>query len=313
MSGRYQNLGVFTAALFVAVGIAGCGLGAGAAPTAVKLTVTREFGAAVVRAYSTPKVSGQETIMSLLMRNATVATRYGGGFVQSVDGISGGNAGGQPVAWFYFVNGIQAPKGAAETNVHPGDHVWWDWHDWSQAESIPAVVGSYPEPFLNGIAGKRYPVRVECATSSEAACQTVTSRLRAAGVPAAIGGFGSGAEPETLRVAVGLWDVVGGEPITHTIDTGPQTSGVYARFSPDGKTLTLLDAEGRVARTFTAGTGLIAATTSGEYAPVWVVTGTDAAGVERAADALDETALHDRFAAVLGPEGDVFSAPAPGS
>ncbi len=296
--------------LGIGVALAGCGLGAGAAPTAVNLTVTRGFGASVLRAWSAPHVAGEETIMSLLMRNATVSTRYGGGFVQSIDGTSGGTSAGQPVAWFYYVNGVQAPKGAAETNVHPGDHIWWDWHDWRQAESVPAVVGSFPEPFLNGIAGKRYPVRVECANVAEQACQTVTTRLRKLDIPAAIAAFGSGAEPETLRVAVGQWKVVGGEPITHTIDAGPQTSGVYARFSPDAGTLTLLDGDGRVARTFAAGTGLIAATTSGEYAPVWVITGTDAAGVQRAADAFDEPALHDRFAAVLGPEGGIFSAPA---
>jgi hypothetical protein len=154
---------------------------------------------------------------------------------------------------------------------------------------------------------------VECASVSEPACQIVTSRLRQVGVPAAIAAFGSGAEPETLRVAVGQWDVIGGEPITHTIDAGPQTSGVYARFSPDGRTLTLLDAEGTVARTFTAGTGLIAATTSGTYAPVWVITGTDADGVQRAAEDFNEVALRDRFAAVIGPESEVLSAPAPGT
>jgi hypothetical protein len=298
------------AVLAVSAPLAGCGLGAGAAPTAVKLTVTREFGASLVRSFSRPEVQGAETVMSLLMRNATVSTRYGGGFVQSIDGTSGGTAGGEPVAWFYYVNGIQAPKGAAETNVHPGDHIWWDWHDWSQAESVPAVVGSFPEPFLNGIAGKRYPVRVECANITEEACKIVVERLRALDVPAAIAAFGSGAEPQTLRVAVGPWKVVGEEPITHTIDAGPGKSGVYARFSRDAHTLTLLDADGGTTRSFGPGAGLVAATTSGEYAPVWVVTGTDPAGVRRAAEAFDARDLDDRFAAVLGPEGAVFSAPA---
>jgi hypothetical protein len=301
---------MLTAVASAAVSIAGCGLGAGAAPTAVKLIVTKGFGSSLVRAWSSPQVRGQETVMSLLMRNATVSTRYGGGFVQSIDGTSGGTSGGKSVAWFYYVNGVQAAKGAAETNVHPGDHIWWDWHNWSQAESVPAVVGSFPEPFLNGIAGERYPVRVECANVAEAACKMVVERLRALHVPAAIAAFGSGAEPQTLRVAVGPWKVVGEEPITHTIDAGPRTSGVYARFSADAKSLTLLNADGATTRTFGAGAGLVAATTSGEYAPVWVVTGTDSAGVRRAAEAFDERALHDRFAAVLGPEGGVFSAPA---
>src|ERR1039458_5183532 len=64
-----------------AVLTSGCGLGAGPAPSAVHLTVTRDFGASVVRSWSAPQVRGQETVMSLLMRNATVTTRYGGVFL----------------------------------------------------------------------------------------------------------------------------------------------------------------------------------------------------------------------------------------
>jgi hypothetical protein len=100
------------------------------------------------------------------MRNAHVSSRYAGGFVESVNGLAGGSEHGAPVDWFYFVNGVQAPKGAAATTVHPGDHVWWDLHDWSQTEQVPAVVGSFPEPFLNGLEGKRLPVRIECEAAA---------------------------------------------------------------------------------------------------------------------------------------------------
>ncbi len=107
------------------------------------------------------------------------ATSDGGGFVESVDGLSGGQEEGAPVDWFYYVNGVEANKrGAAATNVRSGDHVWWDRHDWSQTETIPAVVGSFPEPFLSGIEGKRLPVRVECASVAGYACRTVAARLR---------------------------------------------------------------------------------------------------------------------------------------
>jgi hypothetical protein len=174
-----------TAALALALAAVGCGLGAGKAPSAVGLLVTREFGARVVRSWGAPNERGQETAMSLLARNATVSTRFGGGFVQSIDGLAGGRSGGNPVDWFYYVNGIEASKGAASTNVHAGDHIWWDWHDWSATDDIPAVVGSFPQPFLNGIAGKRLPVRVECASVRGYACKTVTARLRAQKVPAA--------------------------------------------------------------------------------------------------------------------------------
>ncbi len=299
------------AAALLAVALAGCGLGAGPAPKAITLTVTRDFGAQTVRSTGPPHVHGQETVMSLLMRNATVSTRYGGGFVQSVDGAAGGSTGGQSRDWFYYVNGVQAPQGAASTNVHPGDHIWWDLHDWSQTDSVPAVVGSYPEPFLNGIDGKRLPVRIECASVSSEPCQTVSARLRALGVPAALAGVGPGDEPETLRVLVGTWNSLRGDPAAHQIELGPRSSGVYARFSASGAALTLLDEQGAVARTLPAGAGLLAATRYAEEAPTWVITGTDAAGVELAAHALDANTLARRFALALAPAGDVLPAPAP--
>jgi hypothetical protein len=310
MSGKTPRvLGVGAAVALLAVALASCGLGAGPAPRAITLTVTRGFGAHMVRSSSPPHVHGQETVMSLLMRNATVTTRYGGGFVQSVDGFSGGSTGAQPSDWFYYVNGVEAPQGAASTNVHPGDHIWWDLHDWSQTDSVPAVVGSYPEPFLNGIDGKRLPVRVECAVVSGAPCQTVGARLRALGVPAALAGIGPGDEPETLRLLVGPWSVLRGDPAAHQIELGPRSSGVYARFTASGATLMLLDEQGAVARTLTAGAGLVAATRYAEEAPTWMITGTDSAGVELAAHALDTATLARRFALALAPGGVALPAP----
>jgi Domain of unknown function (DUF4430) len=308
--GRPFAAGAMTVSIALsALALSGCGLGAGPAPSAVHLTVTRGFGAVVVRSSGAPRVQGQETVMSLLVRNATVSTRYSGGFVQSIDGLSGGQEGGQPVDWFYYVNGVEAPQGAAATNVHPGDHIWWDHHDWSQTDSVPAVVGSFPEPFLNGLNGERLPVRVECAAVSGYACRTVTARLRAVGVPAAIAAIGSGGgASQTLRVAVAPWTAVEGDPSAAGIERGPSASGVYARFSADGTTLTLLDENGHTTRTLGAGAGLIAATRSGEEAPVWVVTGTDAAGVNAAAGAFDENGLENRFA-VAATSAGTFALP----
>ncbi len=293
--------------------LVGCGLGAGPVPRSVTLTVTRNFGAQVVRSWSAPKLAGQETVMSLLMRNTDASTRFGGDFVQSIDGFSAStSSSGAPVAWFYYVNGVSAPKGAAETTVHPGDRIWWDQHDWSQTDNVPAVVGSFPEPFVNGIEGKRLPVRVECAAGSLGPCHTVAARLQKLGVLAAIAAIGPAGEPETLRVLVGPWRQVRSGPGTAAIEQGPRASGVYARFSSTGATLTLLDEQGQPARALGAGAGLIAATSFGEEAPQWVVTGTDTAGVEAAASAFDQTTLENRFAVVIAPGGAALPAPARG-
>jgi hypothetical protein len=294
----------------VAATSTGCGLGAGKTPTAVKLTVTSDFGGRSIGARRAPQVKGQETVMSLLLRNDKVTTKYGGGFVQSINGISGGQeAGGDPIDWFYYVNGIEAAKGAAATNVHPGDHVWWDRHDWSQTDHIPAVVGSFPEPFLNGLEGKRLPVRVECAAAQSDPCRTVRARLRTVGIPAAVAAIGSGAGPYALQVVVGQWTAVHGDPSVQSIERGPSASGIYARFGTNGQALTLLDGRGRPTSTLTAGAGLIAATKDVEGAIVWVVSGTDEAGTRSAAHAFDQSTLEHHFAVALTAAGTQVSVP----
>ncbi len=293
--------------------LTGCGLGAGRAPSAVQLTVTREFGARPLHAWRAPRVHGKETVMSLLMRNANVTTRYGGGFVQSIDGLAGGSERGRPVDWFYYVNGVEAHEGAAERNVRAGDRIWWDRHDWSQTDDVPAVVGSFPEPFLHGLEGKRLPVRVDCANVGSSACTTVTSRLRAAGVPAAVAGIGASGGPQTLRVLVGLTAaLLAGQASARALAGGPRASGVYTRFAARGRALELLDPDGRSVRTLGAGSGLVAATRTGSGAPEWVVTGTDSAGVARAAAAFGAPALRDRFALAVTASGQPLALPQAG-
>src|SRR4051794_41799537 len=93
--------------------LAGCGAGAGSTPAQTRLTVTQDFGGRTERRLEAPKVSGSETVMRLLQRNAKVTTRFGGGFVQSIDGVAGGGRGGGPVAWVFYVNGGGGPPGGA--------------------------------------------------------------------------------------------------------------------------------------------------------------------------------------------------------
>jgi hypothetical protein len=286
---RRAGLGVVAAALG-ALALAGCGLVTAAAPTAVQLLVTRDFGGKVVYRAGGLRARPGETVGAIL--NDKVLEGPG---VSATVGVSG----------TYFVNGVQSLQSAGATSVQPGDHIWWDGHEASAAASSAAVVGSYPEPFLNGLEGKRLPTRIECASASTAACNTITARLRAAGVPAAVAAIGSGSAPETLRVMVGPWTDVGSDVEAASIADGPASSGVYARFASSGQTLTLLDVQGRPVKTLSADAGLIAATLRAKEAPVWVVTGTDEAGVTLAARAFDQATLADRFAVALDPMGAI--------
>ena len=281
--------------------LAGCGLGAGdSTPAGTELTVSRNFGAEEIGHDTRGSIPGGETVMRQLQRGFEVETRYGGGFVQEIDGVTGGRRSGRPVDWFYYVNGIEASEGAASRKLEPGDRVWWDHHDWGAAMRVPAVVGSYPEPFLSGPKGKKIPIRVECATSARDQCREVRERLGEAGAKVGgIGTLGSHAGPEVLRVLVGTWRDVAVDPAAQRIEAGPKTSGVFARPARSGRSIALLDPRGRTVRTLGAGAGLVAATSFEDQQPTWVVTGTDQVGVASAAAALVESRLKDHFAVAL--------------
>lgn len=305
MSARARRLLTALTALVAvtaaAVPAAGCGVGSGSTPGQTELYVSKAFGTQPLQDLDEPKIEGSDTVMRLLQRNAKgVSTKFGGGFVQSIDGLSGTQRGGRSFDWFFYVNGVLADKGAAAMKVHEGDRVWWDYHDWTVVDRIPAVVGSFPEPFLHGVGGRKLPTRVECVTN-DADCQAVQDKLVAMDLPAAKGGIGTSYTQDTLRILVGPWPQLHREPTAKLLDQGPARSGVFAKFIDMGRKLQLFDHQGKVTRTLGPGTGLIAATQSQDEIgePVWFVTGTDARGISFAAQALDEGALKGRFAAAI--------------
>jgi hypothetical protein len=164
---------------------------------------------------------------------------------------------------------------------------------------VPAVVGSFPEPFLHGSGGRRLPVRIECADPGAAACDEVFKAMNALDIPAAKGGLGTAQVEDSLRVVVGPWVAARDDHALRQLEAGPARSGVYARPSADGRRMVALDARGRPVRTLGAGTGLVAATRAGDEPPVWAVTGTDDVGVAAAARSLTERALGRRFAVAI--------------
>src|SRR5258708_494016 len=101
---------------------------------------------------------GPGTAVAVALLFAGPAT---GGFVQSIDGSEAEESGDHPLDWFFFVNGVESTIGAADYSLHGGESIWWDYRDWSGAMRVPAVVGSWPQPFSGGYDGKQRSVAVE--------------------------------------------------------------------------------------------------------------------------------------------------------
>jgi hypothetical protein len=255
---------------------------------AATMTITRDFGARRLTEIHQAHVSGSQSLLTLMEQSFPVRTS--GNVVTSIDGVSA-----QPgSSWFLFINGSSSGIGTRRlrTVVRPGDRIWWDLHDSTATRNVPVVVGSFPEPFVHGLGGKRLPVTLECAPDVTLACNRVASAMAAVGVPAARQLLGTGSGTSTLGIIVAPWRELNGEIAALLIAHGPSTGGVYARFAGrHGQTLELLGAQGQVVKRLGAGAGLVAGTGDPKTVPAWFVTGTDAAGVAAAASALTPARL----------------------
>ena len=147
--------------------------------------------------------------------------------MQSIEGLEGEDGDGGPRDWFFYVNGVESTVGAADYPLHGGEAIWWDYRDWGAAMRVPAVVGSWPQPFAGGYDGRRRPVAVECRGGG-AGLRHVRRRLEDAGGP----GRGGQAAPATRSgVLVGPWARLREDPAAAQIESGPQASGVFADFA----------------------------------------------------------------------------------
>jgi hypothetical protein len=170
------------ALLLATLALAGCGVGSrgegrGNTGTA-RLWITRDRGATLLVNATVP---AGETLMRALRSRAKVETRYGGRFVQSINGVRG-NASAQH-DWFWFVNGLVGDTSAAEYRLHAGDVAWWDYRDWRDDPDLAVVVGAFPEPFLHGFGGRKRPAVVRYAVSFQrAAALRVARRVHASSV-----------------------------------------------------------------------------------------------------------------------------------
>ena len=303
-----------TAAAILAAAVAGCGFGPGDESGDADLTITRDYGAEELLSEAA-ELRESDTVMRVLDRSADIETRFGGGFVQSINGIAG-ESGARRSDWFFFVNGIESSIGAAEFEARDGDRIWWDYRDWTDALRTPALVGSWPEPFVHGFDGERWETAVICAFKAlpegDSCARTEQVLLEQSGLDFALGQPGrfggtrmrsSKKVGELAHIFVGDWAGIRDDSVAGLLDEAPSRSGVFARFEDSGEEvrLELLNEEAEVVETLGPGAGLVAALRPDDGPPTWVVTGTDEAGVNAAVELLGEQ-LRNRYAVATAGE-----------
>ena len=142
------------AALAALVLLAGCSA-AGKEEGTATLWVTRDRGAEVLLDV---EIDAGQSLMRALGSQVELETRYGGRYVQSIDGLAGSLDGQRD--WFWFVNGYEGDRSAASYKLRDGDVAWLDYRGWEREGEARVVVGAFPEPFLHGYSGETRPAVV---------------------------------------------------------------------------------------------------------------------------------------------------------
>ena len=149
-----------------------------------------------------PDPPSSETVIRFLDSQADITTRYGGGFVQSINGL----AGTRVTATGSSTSTASSPRLAPPTcRCKGGDRIWWDYRNWTAAMSVPAVVGSWPEPFAQASADHPKPVAVECLGRPRRPARRPRIGSRAAGVKAPVESGAQDGSASGPRVLVGPW------------------------------------------------------------------------------------------------------------
>jgi hypothetical protein len=303
------------AAVLIAVAVAGCGVGEGESEEGTAtLRVTRDHGSELMVEATTADPSESETVARFLDREADIETSYAGNFVEEINGVAGEVVDGRRLDWYFYVNGIWSPVGAAEAKVRAGDRIWWDYRDWTSAYRVPAVVGSYPEPFRSGFDGERWPTELICfpSGSSSGACDDVEGSLRDAGIqPEVRDSLGASSPNQNLRVLVGTWEEVRADTTAREMENGPAVSGVFARPRPCGGAgfaLEAFDAAGEAAGG-SSDAAWVATLQRDAERPTWVVSAGAEQRLAAAAAMLDEETLRDRYAVAAFDGGEPVAVP----
>ena len=238
-------------------------------------------------------------MIRFLDREAEITTRYGGGFVHSIDGIAGEIADGRSprLVLLRQRDRVPARRRRGRGPRRRPDLVGLPRLDRRDrdpgggrlvARAVPAGL----EPDDERLAGDRRVPRARARPATRSPSGWPTRGVEA-----------SMATGDAEAAGRGCWSgpgsAVRADPLAGRARRGPATSGVFARFDADGGRLEARAAgpgRRRGARPLGAGAGLVAGMRDGEEPATWLVTGTDAAGVERAAELLDADDLAHRYA-----------------
>jgi len=277
----------------------------------INLIATEVFGRSKIIDEEVLIESG-ESVIDAIKKVATVTTTYGGGYLESINGIkSNFNTKND---WFYYINGMLASVGASMYKPHEGDIVHWDFHDWSSDRIITAIIGNYPEPFLHGFNGKIADTNIVFSEDFYDTAILLKESLEKQGVLSSLLLFEDLTTDEKKNKNIILIDTYENELIKELNENANQL-GWFIEY--DKKNIVTYDEKGKKDDTYDHG-GVICAT-SNIWNPkgnwhcdnvIWVITGIDNNDVIEASNLLIEYNNEIKnYASIIIDNGTVHKVP----
>lgn len=299
--------------LSAVVALSACSPGGTGTDITVRVVVTQNFGRDLMLD-ETIEVPTGASALEALQQVADVETAYGGGFVNTINGVRSQYPAQED--WLFYINGISTNKGAAGYILEDGDIQHWDFHDWSFRMFIPAIIGDFPQPFLHGYGGQVRPTVIVYADGLREEAEALERGLAELGVENVslkhTGELTDDDKQHSNLILLGTKD----SDLVSEMNQAWDKLGFFVHFE-DG-VMVVHNSRGEVEAEYGAGCGLIQATQS-LWNPkgvgacenvVWMASGMDADGVKSAVDALINRHDHFQYAyAIVIANGEIIKVP----
>ncbi|QEK11386.1 hypothetical protein FQB35_02800 [Crassaminicella thermophila] len=175
-------------------------------------------------------------------------------------------------------------------DLHPGDIVWWDYHEWqSMGSTNSAVIGLYPEPFIHGYHQKVGLTTIITSENNFKLAEVLKKSLESKGVlSVTVKNLDEGILENRVgpTIVIGKWNELKKIEYLNDLNKAYRKAGTNVHFTDDE--IELLKSSGKVGKTIRNNAGVIVACGEGlgDDSPLWLIVGNDSKGLQQAVDVL---------------------------
>lgn len=250
------------------------------------LLITRDYGRTILEEREV--CAENKAVLNILHEifPGEIETAYGGSYLCGIKDLKATRG----YDWFFYVNGFFADVGALDYFPTVGEKIWWDYHQWRIQRSANALIGCYPEPFLHGYQGKIKPTKIVYTPTQKAKAFELLDSLKSLGVQEIDSEiFAAEFTPhQGPRLVIGKWSDLENNNYLQQLNQGFQKNG-FLHFT--GASLHLYDYQGEKLKELSGDVGVIVAfaAKAADLAPLWLISGLNEKGVEKACNLLINT------------------------